>query len=113
VSRSSLRHVRRDLTGKKVLADRSEEIDHFRILWEKGFVLDPTGYYGDITRLNRSLLSTDTKSYCALNHPNKLLLRMLVTSNMRARLHSPIDHRALLAGYDATADLVRDLFLGH
>jgi hypothetical protein len=38
---------------------------------------------------------------------------MLVTSGVRAGLHSPIDHRALFTGYDAAANLVGDLFLGH
>ena len=32
-----------------------------------------------------------------------------MSGGVRARLHSPIDHRALFAGYDAAADLVRDL----
>src|SRR5271166_1850901 len=40
-------------------------------------------------------------------------MRMLVSSGMRARLHSPIDHRALFAGYHAAADLVGDLLLRH
>jgi hypothetical protein len=86
---SAGRHVRRDLTGQKVLARRSEEIDHFSIFWEKGCVLDSSGYYRDIARLNCSLLSTDTQSYCAFDHPNKLLMRMPVTSDVRASLHSP------------------------
>jgi hypothetical protein len=38
---------------------------------------------------------------------------MLVSGGVRARLHSPIDQRALLAGYHAAADLVGDLLLGH
>jgi hypothetical protein len=38
---------------------------------------------------------------------------MLVSSGVRARLHAPIDHRALFARYDAAADLLGDQFLGH
>jgi hypothetical protein len=76
------------------------------IFWEKGLVLDPTGYYRNITRLNYSLLSTDTQANCASNYRNKLLMRMLVTSDLRAGLHSPIDHRALVSFYDRTAPTI-------
>ena len=60
MSRSALRHVGRDLTGEKVLTHWSEEVDHLCVLWEESFVLDPTGYYGDVSGLNRSLLCADT-----------------------------------------------------
>src|SRR5215510_2392797 len=40
-------------------------------------------------------------------------MRMLVSGGMRARLYSPVDQCALLAGYDAAPDLVGDLLLGH
>ena len=36
---------------------------------------------------------------------------MLLTSGVRARLHAPIDHRALFTGHDAATDLLGDLFL--
>ena len=110
---STLRHVRRDLTGEEILTHRSEEVDHLRIFREEGFVLDSTGYHCDISRLKCSLLGPNPEANCAFNHRNKLLLRMLVSGGMRASLHSPIDHRALFAGYDAAANLVGDLFLGH
>ena len=56
---SGLRHVRRDLTGQKVLTHRSEEIDHLRIFGKEGFVLDPTRYHCDVLRLDCSLLTAN------------------------------------------------------
>ena len=72
VLRSALRHIGRDLTGQKVLAHRSEEVDHLRVLWEKGFVLHPTGYHCDVARLNRPRLRTNMEFNRAADHPNKL-----------------------------------------
>jgi hypothetical protein len=57
-------------------------------------------------------LSANPQSDRTFNHPNKLLLWMLVCGGVRARLHSPIDHRALFAGYHAAANLVGNLLLG-
>ena len=54
--------IRRDLTGEKVLAHRSEEVDHLRVLWEERFVLDPAGYHGHVSWLNRSLPCANTQS---------------------------------------------------
>jgi hypothetical protein len=93
---SALRHLRRDSTGEKVLAHRSEKVDHLRLFSKEGFVLDPTGYHGDVSRFNCSLLGPNPQANCAFNHPNKLLLRMLVSGSLRARLHSPMDHRCLV-----------------
>ncbi len=53
MSRSALRHIGRDLAGEKVLAHRSEEVDHLCVLGEERFVLDPTGYDGDVSWLKR------------------------------------------------------------
>jgi len=55
-----VRHVRWDLASKKVLTHWSEEVDHLGIFWEERFVLDPTGYDGDVARLNRPRLRTNT-----------------------------------------------------
>jgi hypothetical protein len=85
---------------------RQWEVDHLRILWKVGFVLDATGYDGEVSRFNCSLLGTDPQSDRVFNYPNKLLLRMLVSGSVGTRLNSPIDHRALFAGYDAAANLV-------
>jgi hypothetical protein len=72
---------------------------------KKASCSNPTGYHGEVSWLNSSLVSTDTQFDRPSHHPNKLLMRMIVSGDMRARLHSPIGHRALFAGYDAAADL--------
>jgi hypothetical protein len=53
------------------------------------FVLDPAGDHRDVAGLHRSLLVADPKIHRAFDHPHKLLMRMLVSSRMRARLYSP------------------------
>ena len=110
---SAPRHVRRDVTGQKILAHRSEEVDHLCILGKKDFCSIPPGITARSPGLNVRSSVPIRKPSCAFNHPNKLLMRVPVHGDMRVRLHSPIDHRALFAGYDATANLVGDLLLGH
>ena len=83
------------------------------IFWKEDFVLDSTGYHCEVSRFNCSLLGPNPQANRAFYHPNKLLMRVLVHGDMRVRLHSPIDHRALFAGYHAAADLVGDLLLRH
>jgi hypothetical protein len=58
----------------------------------------------------RSLIGQSDR---ASHQPNELLMRMLVSGCVRTRRHSPIDHRALLAGYHAAANLVGDPLFGH
>ena len=60
-------------------------------------MLDSTRYHCNVSRFNCSLLGPNPEANRAFNHPNKLLMRVLVHGNMRVRLHSPIDHRALFA----------------
>jgi hypothetical protein len=66
-----------------------------------------------VESMRSAACAPNPQANCAFNHPNKLLLLMLVSGSVCTRLHSPIDHRAPLAGYDAAANLVGDLLLGH
>ena len=106
---------RRNTLNLRIKADDRGLIDRAARLTGKtktDFVLDAARYDGDVIRLDRSLFGTDTQSDCPFDQPDELLMRMLVSGGVRARLHSPIDHRPLFAGYDAAADLVGEPLLG-
>jgi hypothetical protein len=74
-------------------------------------VLDPAGDYRHIARFHCLLLVADTKVHRAFDHPNDLLMRMLVSGGMRARLHAPINHCSLPAGDDPAPYFVSNLLL--
>jgi hypothetical protein len=65
-----------------------------------------------VARAAHPLLAVEVELHPARDHPEDLLVRMLVARGVRPRLHLPEDDHALVAYQDAAADLVADLLLG-
>jgi hypothetical protein len=82
---------------------------HFRE-WRRrpaaSFVLDVTGYHRNVARDHGSPIVPDAEVHFALEHPNDLLVRMLMSSRMGAGFRFPPRDHPLLAGEDAALDFV-------
>src|SRR4029453_9382429 len=80
---------------------------------EVGFVRGVPGDHPAVPGPAGSLLAVEVELHTAGDHPEDLLVRMLVARGMGARLHLPEHDHALVAHHDAAGDLVADLLLGH
>src|SRR4030095_7846497 len=65
-----------------------------------------------IARAAHALVTVEVELHPARDHPEDLLVRMLVARGMRPRLHVPEDDHALVPHHDAAGDLFADLLLG-
>jgi hypothetical protein len=72
------------------------------------FVLDVAGYHGNVTGDHRPLFVPDAEIHLALEHPNNLLVRMLMSSRMGACFHFPPDDHSLLASENTAFDFIGD-----
>src|SRR5262249_48096274 len=77
-------------------------------LGEQAFVPGPAGNDCDIARDHRTPLVAHAEIHLALEHPNDLLVRVLMRAGMRARLDFPPHDHSMLARKNAALDLVID-----
>jgi len=85
--------------------------DHLRVLGKPRFVLDAARNQAQVAGTTDPLVAAEAKLHLALEHPEDLLVRMLVSGRVRACLHRPPHDHFLVAGQDAARDLVRNLLL--
>src|SRR6516165_6675852 len=108
VTRLRRTHIRRRAPGEKIFPRRREDVHDLGVFGEKTFVLGAAGNDCDIARVHRTLLVADAEIHLALEHPNDLLVRMLMRARMRARLDFPPHDHSMLAGKNAALDFVID-----
>src|SRR5215470_16673704 len=101
-------HIRRRSPSEKILARWREDVHDLGVFGEKTFVLDVAGNNCDIPREHRTPLVADAEVHLALEHPNDLLVRMLMRTSLRARLDFPPHDHSLLARKNAALDFVVD-----
>src|SRR5262249_24425848 len=75
----------------EIFARWRKDVNNLGVLKENSLVLDIAGYHRDVTGNHRPALSPDTKIHLAFEHPDNLLVRMLMCRRMCARLHFPPD----------------------
>src|SRR6202035_1166315 len=101
-------HIRRRAPGEEIFTRRREDVNDLRVLGEETFVVDVARNHSNIARDHRSLIVPDAKIHPPLEHPNNLLVRMLVRRGMCARLHFPPHDHSLLAGNDTPLNFISD-----
>src|SRR5262245_34078681 len=75
---------------------------------KKTFVLCVAGNNCNVAPDHRTPLVADAEVHLALEHPNDLLMRMLMRRGMRARLDFPPHDHSMLPRKNAALDLVID-----
>src|SRR4029453_16773299 len=83
------------LPGEHVLPGRCEHVDDLGVLGEIGLVRRVPGDHAAIPRPARALLAVEIELHPSREHPEDLLVRMLMARGVRARLHSPEHDHAL------------------
>src|SRR5215831_987309 len=101
------------LPREHVLAGRREHVDDLGVLGEIGFVRRVPGHDPAVARPAGALLAVEVELHPSRDHPEDLLVWMLMAGRVGPRLHAPEDDHALVPDHDATGDLVADLLLGH
>src|SRR5947209_4785567 len=108
-SRPSRRtHIRRRTPGEKIFTRWREDVHDLGVFGEKTFVLDVAGNNCNIAPDHRTPLAADAEIHLALEHPNDLLVRMLMRTGMRARLDFPPHDHSMLPRKDATLNFISD-----
>src|SRR5262249_18416407 len=82
-------HIRRRTPSEKIFTRGGEDAHDLGVLGKKPFVLDVAGNNGNIAPDHRTPLVAEAKIHLALEHPNDLLVRMLMRTSMRPRLDFP------------------------
>src|SRR5262245_47798677 len=85
-ARSGLAHIGRQAAGQEVLARRREHVDHLGVLEHPALVLDPARDHRNVARHADAPLAAEPEFHLALEHPEHLLVRMLVGGRMRPGL---------------------------
>src|SRR5262245_18313994 len=110
-SLSGLSHVHRGLAGQEVVTARREHVHHLRVLGKPRLVLDTARNHSEHAGAARALVVPDPDVHPPRQHPEGLLMRVLVRGGVRSCLHRPPDLNLFLPCENAAADLVRDLLL--
>src|SRR2546427_4144559 len=97
---------------EKVLARRREDVDDLGVLGEPRLVLDAARDHAEVTGAARPLFVAEAKLHRPLDHPEELLVRVLMGGRVDARLHRPPDDHLVVADEDPSRDLVRDFLFG-
>jgi hypothetical protein len=74
--------MRRRAPSDEIFTRRCKDINHLRVLGEKTFVLYVAENNCNITRDHRTPIVPDAKIHSTIEHPNNLLVGMLVRSGM-------------------------------
>jgi hypothetical protein len=86
-------HIRR--RAAEIFTRRREDVNDLRVLGEQTFVLDVAGITATSPPTIDRLSFLTRKIHPAIEHPNNLLVGMLVRSGMYTRLHFPPHDHAL------------------
>src|SRR5262245_23350849 len=98
-------HIRRRTPSEKIFTRWREDVHDLGVFGEKTFVLDVAGNNGNIAPDHRTPLVAEAEIHLALEHPNDLLVRMMMRTSMRPRLYFPSHDHSLLASKTAALDL--------
>src|SRR5215471_5158739 len=101
-------HIRRRTPSEKIFPRWREDVHDLGVFGEKAFVLGAAGNDCDIARDHRTPLVAHAEIHLALEHPNDLLVRVLMRAGMRARLDFPPHDHSMLARKNAALDFVID-----
>src|SRR5262249_46924084 len=98
-------HIGGRAAFKENLARGGEDVDHLAILRGTGLLLDPPGGHADLAPAAHPALLAPAEIPLSPDHPEDLLVRMLVGAGVSAFLVAPPHDHAALAGDDAPRDL--------
>ena len=101
-------HVSRRAPSEKVLPRRCKDINDLGVFEEKTLMLGVARNDRNITRDHRAPIVPDPKIHPTLEHPNDLLVRMLVRSGLCAGLHFPPHDHALFPGKHTPLNFIGD-----
>src|SRR5262245_10762198 len=90
---------------------RREEIDHLGVFAEPCLVLGTSRNDHDVAGAADPLFAAEPELHLALEHPHDRLICVTVRLHMNARADAPPNDHPLVAGENAAADLLGDLFL--
>src|SRR5262245_66569523 len=76
-------HIRRRTPSEKIFTRWREDVHDLGVFGEKTFVLDVAGNNGNIAPDHRTPLVAEAEIHLAIEHPNDLLVRMMIESRMR------------------------------
>src|SRR5262249_44701467 len=101
-------HIRRRTPGEKIFTRWREDVHDLGVFGEKTFVLGIAGNNCNIAPDHRTPFVADAEIHFALEHPNDLLVRMLMRTSVRARLDFPPHDHSVLARKNAALNFVID-----
>src|SRR5262245_37124072 len=101
-------HIRRRTPSEKMFTWWREDVHDLGVFGEETFVLGVAGNNCNIARDHRTPRVADAEIHLALEHPNDLLVRMLMRAGMRARLDFPPHDHSMLSRKNAALNSVSD-----
>jgi hypothetical protein len=101
-------HIRRRAPSDEIFTRRREDVNDLGVFGEKTLMLDVARNYRNITPDHRPPIVSDAEVHPTVEHPNNLLVRMLVRSGMCARLHFPPHDYALFPGKHTPLNFIGD-----
>src|ERR1700722_268842 len=101
-------HIRRRASSEKVFTRWCKDINDLGLLGKETFVLDVAGNYCNIARDHRLPIVPDAKIHPTFEHPNNLLVWVLVRSGMCTGFHLPPHDHALFTGKHTPLNFIGD-----
>src|SRR5262245_14172383 len=110
-SMSGFAHIAGLAAGEKIGARRRENVDDLGVFVEPALVLDAARDHHDVAGAAHTPLVAYAELHAALEHPDDLLVGVLMRLHVHAAGDAPPDDHALLAGYDPARDFFAELLL--